>query len=44
VHEVLVVNVIYLLSLHDFVFVEEFEGDILAGLLVLGHLHLAETT
>lgn len=33
-----------LLRLHDFVFVEEFESDILAGLFVLGDLDLAEST
>jgi len=42
VDEVLVVDVVDLLGLHDFVFVEQFEGDVLAGLLVFGHFHLAE--
>ena len=41
-YEVLVIDVVYLLCLHDFVFVEQFEGYILACLSVLGHLNLAE--
>jgi hypothetical protein len=44
VHKVLVVDVIYLLGLHDFVFVEEFECDVFAGLLVLSNLNFAEAT
>jgi hypothetical protein len=44
VDKVLVVDVVDLLRLHDFVFVEEFESDILAGLFVLGDLDLAEST
>ena len=44
VDEVLVVDVVDLLGLHDLMLVEEFQGDILAGLLVLGDLDLAETT
>ena len=44
VNEVLVIDVIDLLGLHDFMFVEEFECYVLAGLLILGDLDLAETT
>lgn len=42
--KVLVVDVVDLLGLHDLVLVEKFEGDILAGLLILSHLDLAEST
>jgi len=42
VHEVLVIDVIDLLCLHDFVFVEKFESHILPRLLVLGYLNLPE--
>jgi len=39
VHEILIIDVIDLLSLHDFVFVQKFESHIFPSLLVLGHLH-----
>ena len=42
--KVFVVNMVYLLSLHDFVFVEKFKCDILAGLLVLGDFDFTEAT
>ncbi len=42
--EVLIVDVVDLLSLHDLMFVEKFERHILAGLLILSHLNLAEST
>jgi hypothetical protein len=42
VDEVLVVDVVDLLGLHDLVLVEQFECHILASFLVLGDLDLAE--
>lgn len=42
--EVLVVDVINLLGLDDLALLEELEGNILAGLLVLSNLDLAEAT
>jgi hypothetical protein len=44
VHEVLVVDVVHLLRLDDVALVQELEGDVLARLLVLGDLDLAEPT
>jgi hypothetical protein len=44
VDKVFVIDVIDLLGLHNFVLVEKLERDVLAGFLVLGHLHLPETT
>jgi hypothetical protein len=43
VDEILVVDVVDLLGLHDFVFAEQFECHIFSSLFVLGHLDLAET-
>jgi hypothetical protein len=42
VHEVLVVDVVDLLRLHDFVLVQQFQCHVLAALFVLGHLDPAE--
>lgn len=44
VDEVLVVDVVDLLGLHDLMLVEQLESHVLASLLVLGHLHLAEAS
>lgn len=44
VNEVLIVNMIDLLCLHDLMFVEQLQGHILPCLFVLGHLHLPKTT
>jgi hypothetical protein len=43
-HKVLIIDVIYLLCLHDFVLVQQFESHIFTGLLVLRNLDLAEST
>ena len=42
--KVLVVDVVDLLGLHDLMLVEQLQGHILSGLLVLGDLHLSEST
>ena len=42
VDEIFIVDVIYLLGLHDLVLVEQLEGNVFAGLLVLGNLDFAE--
>jgi len=44
VYEVLVVDVVNLLRFHDLVLVQKFESNVLAGLFILGHLHLAKAT
>ena len=42
--EVFIIDVIDLLGLDDFTLVEQLQRHVLAGLLVLGDLDLAETT
>lgn len=44
VDEVFIINVINLLGLDDFPLVEEFQGNILSGFFVLGHLDFTEAT
>ena len=41
-HEVFIIDVVDLLGLDDLAFVEQLEGYVLAGLLVLGNLDLTE--
>ena len=44
VHEIFIVDVIYLLGLHDLVLVQQLQGNVFTGLLVLGNLDFAEAT
>ena len=41
---IFIVDVVNLLSLHDLVFVEKFEGNVFAGLLIPGDLDFPEAT